>query len=174
MVGLDMDLSQTRRAEQIPRSRVWDDSVGFLLDGYRFGQRRFRRLDDDVFTTRLAGRPVTVMYGVEAARVFYEGDRFSRDRAMPTSVLHLLQDEESVQTLEGEPHHHREAMFMHMLQPTSVDSLVDAFDAEWTAVVARRRRTAQQCGRHCGDHAPRGRPTVGGTARCDPGDRPRH
>jgi fatty-acid peroxygenase len=123
----------------IPRSDAFDDALGFLLDGYTFGQRRFRRLGTDAFSTRLAGRRATVMYGAEAARIFAEGDRFSRERAMPTSVQHLLQDEGSVQTLEGAAHHHRKTMFMQLLQPSSVDALAERFDAEWIATVERER-----------------------------------
>ncbi|WP_173923517.1 cytochrome P450 [Agromyces sp. Marseille-P2726] len=138
MVDLHPQPSGIDPAAEIPRARAIDESLGFLLDGYTFGRRRFRRLGTDVFTTRLAGRRATVMYGAEAARIFYEGDRFSRDRAMPTSVLHLLQDEGSVQTLEGDEHRHRKTLFMQMLEPASVERLVQAFDAEWTRAVAER------------------------------------
>ena len=47
----------------VPRSRTLDESLAFLREGYTFGGRRFRRLGSDVFTTRLAGRPATVMFG---------------------------------------------------------------------------------------------------------------
>ncbi|MEV1131126.1 cytochrome P450 [Agromyces sp. NPDC049794] len=121
----------------IPRSKAIDDSYAFVRDGYLYGDRRFRRLGSDVFTARLAGRPVTVMFGAEAVGIFYEGERFSRDRAMPASVRHLLQDEGSVQALEGSPHRHRKSMFMQMLEPASIDELVSRFDAEWSAAGRR-------------------------------------
>lgn len=121
----------------IPRSKAIDDALAFVRNGYLYGDRRFRRLGSDVFTARLAGRPVTVMHGAEAAAIFYEGDRFSRERAMPASVKHLLQDEGSVQALEGAPHRHRKTMFTHMLQPASIDELVSTFDTEWSAAARR-------------------------------------
>lgn len=126
-----------------PRPKAIDDSFAFLRHGYLYGERRFRRLGSDVFSARLAGRPATVMYGSEAAAIFYEGGRFSRERAMPTSVKHLLQDDRSVQTLEGASHHHRKTMFLHMLEPASIGELVRAFDAEWSAACRRNAgRTA--------------------------------
>ncbi|GAA1831572.1 cytochrome P450 [Agromyces salentinus] len=139
-------MTQTMRRPSeagIPRSGALDDGPGFLLDGYTFGQRRFRKLGTDAFTTRLAGRPATVVYGADAARIFYEGDRFSRERAMPTSVQHLLQDEGSVQTLEGAAHHHRKTMFMQMLRPEAVAGLTRIFDAEWTAATVRHADTTR-------------------------------
>lgn len=109
-----------------------DSSIAFLRDGYLFGQRRFLRLRSDAFRTRIMGRPVVVMRGAEAARIFYEGDRFTRDRAMPTSVLHLLQDEGSVQSLDGVPHHHRKSLFARMLMDNdALRRLRELYAEEW-------------------------------------------
>lgn len=120
-----------------PRSKAIDDAMAFVRSGYLYGERRFRRLGSDVFTARLGGRPATVMYGAEAAAIFYEGDRFSRAHAMPTWAQHLLQDEDSVQALEGEAHRRRKTMFTRMLEPASVDELVRSFDSEWSAACRR-------------------------------------
>ncbi|PRI11863.1 cytochrome P450 [Leucobacter massiliensis] len=92
-----------------------DATLAFLTDGYRFGHRRFERLGSDVFSTRLAGRPITFLRGQEAARFFGEADRFTLDGAMPRSVLHSLQDAGSVQTLSGTRHRSRKAAFLDAL-----------------------------------------------------------
>src|SRR4051812_22715375 len=92
-----------------------DSAPGFLRDGYLFGTRRFERVQDDAFRTRLLGIPVVVMRGPDAARFFYEGGRFSRTAALPPSVTHLLQDAGSVQTLEGGAHRHRKRLFVDAL-----------------------------------------------------------
>lgn len=113
-----MTTAQTKTARTeagIPGLRVPDSTLGFLANGYLFGLRRFALVGADAFRTRIAGLPVTVAYGADAARMFYEGDRFGRDRAMPTSVQHLLQDEGSVQTLDGDAHRRRKMMFLRML-----------------------------------------------------------
>jgi fatty-acid peroxygenase len=120
----------------IPRSPAPDDTLAFLRNGYLYGTRRFRKVGSDAFEARLSGMRAVVMHGREAASVFYEGDRFSRERAMPSSVQHLLQDEGSVQTLEGPPHRHRKTMFMRMLDDASVARLVEAFGHEWRRVRA--------------------------------------
>ncbi|MBM7502974.1 cytochrome P450 [Agromyces aurantiacus] len=120
----------------IPRSPAFDDTLAFVRSGYLYGTRRFRTLGADAFEARLGGRKAVVVHGREAASVFYEGDRFSRERAMPTSVQHLLQDEGSVQALEGLAHHHRKSMFMRMLDEPHVLRLVDEFDLQWARVRA--------------------------------------
>ncbi|HZW40836.1 MAG TPA: cytochrome P450 [Agromyces sp.] len=120
----------------IPSLGVLDSTTGFLADGYEFGRRRFDRVGDDAFRTRLMGRPVTVVFGAEAARAFGDGRHFSRERALPSTVQHLLQDKGSVQTLEDEPHRHRKSLFIQVLQPEQLERLRERFAAEWHAVIS--------------------------------------
>lgn len=108
-----------------------DSSAAFLAEGYRFGMHRFDRLGSDVFRTHLMLKPVTFVRGATATEFFYEGGRFSRDRSLPKSVLHSLQDEGSVQTLEGAEHHHRKAMFQSFMGAESMERLAGIFAEEW-------------------------------------------
>ncbi|EKV29954.1 fatty acid beta hydroxylase (cytochrome P450) [Caenispirillum salinarum AK4] len=94
-----------------------DASLAFLREGYAFISNRCRRLGSDAFHTRLLGRPVTCASGAEAAQMFYEPRRFTRNGAMPKSALKLLQDEGSVATLDDEAHRVRKAMFLSLLGP---------------------------------------------------------
>lgn len=89
--------------------------MALLLDGYRFGSKRFERFGDDMFKTRLAGLPITFVRGAEAAGMFYDGTHFTRQGAMPPTVVHLLQDLGSVQSLDGAAHLHRKALFVRLL-----------------------------------------------------------
>ena len=108
-----------------------DHSVAFLAQGYLFGHRRFEALRADAFRTRLMGRRVTMLRGHDAARFFYTGERFTRVGAMPRSVLHSLQDEDSVQTLVGVAHAERKALFLEMLDESGRAALTEAFEQEW-------------------------------------------
>ncbi len=120
----------------IPWLDVLDSTPGFLADGYEFGRRRFAAVGTDAFRTRLMGRPVTVLYGADAARRFGDGQHFSRERALPATVQHLLQDVGSVQTLQDGAHHHRKSLFIQVLQPAQLERLRGHFADEWRAVVA--------------------------------------
>ena len=82
-------------------------------------------------------KPVTCIHGADAARIFYSGGRFTRQGAFPNSIVHLLQDEGSVQSLDGGAHRHRKAMFLHGLQGEDPMDLPGIFEREWHAAVRR-------------------------------------
>lgn len=102
--------------EKIPKVKALDSSLAFLREGYRFVSNRCGNLHSDVFQARLLGKSFFVAQGEDAARTFYAPERFTRKGALPTSVLHLLQDKNSVATLDGKEHHHRKAMFMALMR----------------------------------------------------------
>jgi fatty-acid peroxygenase len=108
-----------------------DSTLAFGAEGYRFGHDRFERYATDAFRARLAGRRVTFLRGADAARFFYEGERFTRNGGVPPTTLLLLQDVGSVQTLDGEAHRHRKALFLDILDPTGDRALLTAFREAW-------------------------------------------
>lgn len=109
----------------IPRESGLDHSLAFLSEGYDFITNRCRKFGSDIFITRLLGKSFYCVRGAEAAAMFYEPDRFTRKKALPTSVLHLLQDEGSVATLDGETHRHRKAMLMSLMVPERLGAIAE-------------------------------------------------
>lgn len=67
------------------------------------------------------------MRGPEAASIFYDDERFTRRRAMPVTVVKLLQDFGSVQTLDGASHRHRKAMFLRLLEQSAAEQIQHMF-----------------------------------------------
>jgi len=126
----------------LPRDPSFDASVAFLSDGYRFIEKRCRRLGTDAFTTRLMLRPAVCVRGREAAAMFYSGERFTRRGAMPRTTLKLLQDEGSVQALDDEAHACRKEMFMAMMTPDRIAALAHLFRDHWHARDEERSRGA--------------------------------
>ncbi|MFD1910826.1 cytochrome P450 [Halodurantibacterium flavum] len=116
----------------IPRD-VFDASIPFLREGYSFISSRCDLHGTDAFRTRVMLTPVICMRGADAARMFYGGDRFTRKNSMPASVLHLLQDLGSVQSLDGDPHRLRKAMFLAMMSPAGLDQATAIFAEEFRA-----------------------------------------
>ncbi|WP_203137127.1 cytochrome P450 [Microbacterium sp. JZ31] len=104
-------------------------------DGYAFGLRGYRQVGADAFHTRLMGREVVVARGAEAAHVFGQPDAFERRGAIPRSVVHLLQDDGSVQQLEGQRHASRKRIMLDLAQEERA-GLVDAFRDAWPQVAA--------------------------------------
>ena len=81
-------------------------------------------------------RKAVCIGGDEAARLFYEPDRFTRKGAMPPTTLKLLQDRGSVQQLDGEAHRRRKQMFMALMTPEAIERLVGRFRQEWRGRLA--------------------------------------
>jgi fatty-acid peroxygenase len=130
-------MSRVSAPVAIPTLPALDSSLALLSDGYMFGTRRFLRVGTDAFHTRLMLRAVTVVRGSDAARMFYDGNRFTRNGALPVSVLHLLQDEGSVQTLDDESHRRRKMLFVHMLaEPGEMRRVRDLLSEEWFSAIA--------------------------------------
>lgn len=119
------------------RTVPFDSTLAFLREGYPFIASRCEAAGTDVLTTRLALHPVTLLRGAEAARVFYDGRHLTRQGAMPALVQHLLQDEGSVQSLDGAAHHRRKRMFLSLMGPEAMDRLGALFEAEWDRALAR-------------------------------------
>lgn len=113
----------------------FDSTIPFLREGYPFISARCDALGTDLFTSRVALRPVTFIRGEEAAGIFYDDDRFSRAGAMPPSILHLLQDSGSVQSLDGDEHRVRKHAFLSLMTPAAMTRLGDIVEEEWRAAI---------------------------------------
>jgi fatty-acid peroxygenase len=79
-----------RADSPIPHDKSPDSTLALLLDGYTFISKRCHRYHSDIFETRLMLQKAICMMGEEAARVFYQANRFTRRGAMPKTALWLL------------------------------------------------------------------------------------
>lgn len=123
----------------IPRLSSFDSTRGFLREGYAFVGNHCRETGSNAFRTRIMLRPVTCISGAEAAKRFYDGRHFTRESAMPPTTLHLLQDEGSVQQLDGDHHRLRKAMFLGLLTGQNVEAIADLFERNWRRAEPRWR-----------------------------------
>ena len=120
---------------EIPWMGGADSTAALLGDGYVYGLRRFRRVETDVFRTRVMGRNALVGFGSEFAEAFYEPGRTTRRWALPVTALTLLLDRGSVSLLDGAGHARRKEMFMGFMTPASIGELRTALTAELEARV---------------------------------------
>ena len=126
--------SSTGTSPTLPTDGAWDATLSLLREGYHFIPNRCRRLDSDIFRTRLTLTDVICMQGPRAAELFYGDAPLTRRQAMPQTVLRLLQDKGSVQQLDGAAHRHRKALFVSILTaPHQVERLSRIFQEEWIA-----------------------------------------
>lgn len=124
----------------LPRAPEFDSTRAFFREGYNFVGDRCRQLDTDIFATRIMLYPVVCIMGDDAARQFYGGRHFTRQGAMPQTTLRLLQDKNSVQSLDGAAHSRRKALFLDMLTGEAVEQVGRLFDARWRAALPSWRR----------------------------------
>lgn len=126
----------------IPRDGAVDGAFTLAREGYRFLGGRHARLRSDVFRMRLLGQPVISMHGPAAAGVFYDPERFERAPAVPGRVAKTLFGQGGVQSLDGEAHASRKAMFMSLMTPRKVEDLVETTADRWRAALGSWRERA--------------------------------
>lgn len=86
----------------IPRDPALDGTLSILNEGYDYIWNRCRRLDSDLFQTRVMGMQTVCIHGRDAAKLFYS-ERFQRRRALPRRVVTSLFGKHAVHTLDDAP-----------------------------------------------------------------------
>ncbi|PLR89155.1 cytochrome P450 [Bacillus sp. T33-2] len=125
---------------QVPHEKGLDHTIDLLRDGYLFIKNRVDVLKSDVFETRLFGQRVICMTGEEAAKVFYDPERFVRKGAAPMRVKQSLFGVNAIQTMDGEAHIHRKLLFMSLMTPAHQTRLASLAMDDWEAAVSKWER----------------------------------
>lgn len=121
----------------IPRDRSPDSTLRLVLEGYAFISNRCRRYQTDIFQTRILLRRTICMRGEDAARIFYDPQRFQRKGAAPRRVKQTLLGQGGVQGLDDEEHLRRKLMFMSLMTPRGVRELKDLMACRWLDALER-------------------------------------
>jgi fatty-acid peroxygenase len=116
---------------QIPSTKLPDSTLALAYGGYTFISKRCDNYHSDIFQTRLLGRPTICMRGEEAARIFYDTDRFKRSGVVPNNVLSTLFGFGGVQGLDGMAHSNRKQLFMALMSSENIDHLAELATEQW-------------------------------------------
>lgn len=116
---------------KIPNAPGLDSSLALVKDGYEFISKQCDRLQSDIFQTRLLFQKTICIRGAEAAKVFYDVDKFVRKGAAPKRVQKTLLGEGGVQSTDGEIHRHRKQMFMDLMSPERIEQLANLVQQQW-------------------------------------------
>lgn len=100
---------------QIPQDRIIDSTLFLVFEGYKFISHRCQRYQSDIFQTRLLFKPTICFKGEEAAKVFYDPEKFTRQKAAPKRLQKTLFGQGGVQGMDGDAHRHRKEMFMSLM-----------------------------------------------------------
>ena len=116
-----------RDGGRVPRDRGIDATLRMAVEGYEFISRGCRRHRSDVFETRLLLQRTICMRGAEAARLFYDTERFQRSGATPARVQKTLFGQGGVQGLDGDAHRRRKGLFMSLMTLEAISDLTTMF-----------------------------------------------
>ncbi|UUX95059.1 cytochrome P450 [Aquabacterium sp. J223] len=115
----------------LPQLEGGDHTLALLADPYRFIGRHCDALGSEVFETRLMLQPTLCLSGLRAARLFYDPEHFQREGAAPEPLRSTLFGHGGVQTLDGEAHRLRKALFLQTAAPDRVGRLAQRVRHEW-------------------------------------------
>lgn len=119
----------------VPRLPGPDHTIPLLREGYQFVGRRCDARGVDGFVARIRGRQTLCIRGMAGAELAYGDPQVTRSGAIPAAVRHLLQDDGSVQGLDGDAHQRRRDVFLDVLGPTGVARVVELVRARWGRAV---------------------------------------
>ena len=120
-----------------PHTKLPESSPALLWNGYDFISKTCDHLKSDIFETRLLLKSFYCMRGEKAAELFYSPDLFERHGVMPMRVQNTLLGRKGVQSLDGEAHRHRKQLFLSLLRPEMVESLINEMVRQWQEYAAR-------------------------------------
>ncbi|MBU5466834.1 cytochrome P450 [Virgibacillus sp. MSJ-26] len=118
--------------EEIKVDRGIDNTFKFLIEGYRYIPNQRRRLDTNMFETRLlGGQKAVCLTGEDGASLFYDNDKFRRADAMPKRVLKTLFGQGGLQTLDDDAHKNRKELFMSLMGSERISDIAQIFKQRW-------------------------------------------
>jgi fatty-acid peroxygenase len=123
--------------EQIPHDNGIDNTLALSQEGYLFIRNRTNKYQSDLFETHVLGEKVICISGKEAAKTFYDTERFKRSGAAPKRVQKTLTGENAVQGMDGQPHIHRKALFLSLTALPQQKELAGLAAKEWQAVIPK-------------------------------------
>ncbi|OBA03749.1 cytochrome [Bacillus subtilis] len=129
--------------EQIPHDKSLDNSLTLMQEGYLFVKNRTERYHSDLFQARLLGKTFICMTGAEAAKLFYDTERFQRQNALPKRLQKTLFGVNAIQTMDGDAHIHRKMLFLSLMTQQHQKRLAELMTEEWGAAVTRWEKADQ-------------------------------
>lgn len=111
------ELDHMPTSVMVPHDKALDNTLSLGREGYLFIRNRIDKLGSDIFETHVLGEKVICISGEEAAKLFYNPERFERNGAVPKRIQKTLFGMNAIQTLDDEAHNERKQLFMSLVAP---------------------------------------------------------
>jgi len=121
----------------MPRDPAFDSTLYIPLEGYNFIWNRCRRLNSDVFATRVMGKKTICIHGPDAAALFYDESKLARAHALPRRVVTTLFGKHAIHTLDDAEHKARKAAFLSLMSEESLERLMREMSSAWQRALTR-------------------------------------
>ncbi|WP_346930586.1 cytochrome P450 [Clostridium sp.] len=121
--------------EHVKQDKTIDSSIDLSQEGYMFIKNKIDQYKTDIFETRLLGKKVICISGVEGAKIFYDQELFQKNGALPKRVQKTLFGVDAIQTMDGEEHLHRKQLFMSIMTPMHGKQLAKLVLENWEASI---------------------------------------
>lgn len=120
------------------RIPVLDSTPSLLATGFSWLPSRWRRNGNNAVQARLLGKRTIAFRGPDAIPFVYDEHHVRRSGAIPKPVQKTLFGQGGVQTLDGEAHRVRKALFLELLNdPARVESLGRLAGRAWDDAAGR-------------------------------------
>lgn len=121
--------------EKVPHDKGLDNTLELLQDGYLFIMNNVHQHQSSIFETHLLGQKVVCISGENAAKMFYDPERFQRNGAAPKRIQKTLFGENAIQTMDGDVHIHRKHLFISLMTPIHENELAELVTKQWQASI---------------------------------------
>ncbi len=118
-------------SEQIIKNESWGSNFALLRHPYTFSSEKLNKYHASGFETQILLKRTIVLRGADAAKIFYDNEKFQREGAMPRRLQKTLVGRGGVQGMDGVKHLKRKALFLSILSKEGIEPLVKDFDRTW-------------------------------------------
>lgn len=139
-------MAKTKQSQKkIPKAKGIDNTIQLLKVGYPFIPDIMKKLNTQIFQTRLMGKKAICITGKEAARLFYNPNYFIRQGANPMRVQKTLFGVNAIQGMDGTAHDMRKQLFLEIMAPERTDELKKLFLTKCEQAIPRWQQKKQIC-----------------------------
>ncbi|WP_374165216.1 cytochrome P450 [Arcticibacter sp. MXS-1] len=121
----------------IPNENPLSAIAGLFGEGFTFISNRRKKYNSDIFKIGIPGLPVICIGGEDAARIFYDPEKFQRKGAVPPPIQKTLTGVNAIHTTDGSVFRSRKEMFLSLMTDENIARLGDLVESELKSAATR-------------------------------------
>lgn len=110
-----------QKTKPFPKEEGLENGLSVLREGYLYIPNRRKIYQSDAVKTRILGQEAILLGGEEAAKLFYDEDKFKREGAAPEPAVSTLLGQGGVQQLDDEAHRNRKKLFLDLMSKERIE-----------------------------------------------------